>query len=203
MQVKDGAGGVLDFDTEEAVQEAIFNKVHCKQYNLAEEAPICQGALHDQFGYTATSPTARSVLDGTYEFPPHMDATTRELFEEIAHIRGMVPLDSVNGLILQERWQQRRKKVKEDTSLSQSGLHFGHYTAGTDCDYISQFHVLRVSLTLKKGIVLEWWSKGLSVMLETMFGVRLVSKLWAILLMEADFNTMNKKVYSVRMLDNA
>ncbi len=99
VQVKDGAGGVLDFDTEEAVQEAIFNKVHCKQYNLAEEAPICQGPLRDQFGYTATSPTARSVLDRTYEFPPHMDAATRELFEEIAHIRGMVPSDSVNGLI--------------------------------------------------------------------------------------------------------
>ncbi len=63
VQVKDGAGGVLDFDTEEAVQEAIFNEVHRKQYNLAEEAPICQGALRGQFGYTATSPTARSVLD--------------------------------------------------------------------------------------------------------------------------------------------
>jgi hypothetical protein len=99
VQVEDGAGGVLDFNTEEAVQEAIFNKVHRKQYNLAEEAPICQGALCGQFGYTATSPTARSVPDGTYEFLPTTDAATRELFEEIAHIQGMVPLDLVNGLI--------------------------------------------------------------------------------------------------------
>ena len=58
VQVEDGAGGVLDFDTKEAVQKAIFNKVHCKQYNLAEKAPICQGAFRGQFGYTATSPTA-------------------------------------------------------------------------------------------------------------------------------------------------
>jgi hypothetical protein len=34
-----------------------------------------------------------------------------------------------------------------------------------------------------------------------MFGVRLVSKLRAILLMEADFNEMNKEVYGVWMLD--
>jgi hypothetical protein len=203
VQVKDGAGGVLDFDTKEAVQEAIFNEVHRKQYNLAEEAPICQGAFCSQFGYTATSPTAQSVLDGTYDFPPDMDAANRELFEEIAHIRSMVPSDLVNGLILQERWQHRWKKVKEDTSSSQSGLHFGHYIAGTDCDYISQFHALRVSLALKKGIALERWSNRLSVMLEKMFGVWLVSKLWAILLMEADFNAMNKEVYSVGMLDNA
>jgi len=203
VQVEDGAGGVLEFDTEEAVQEAIFNEVHRKRHNLAEEAPICQGALRGQFGYTATSPTAQSVLDGTYKFPSEMDAATRELFDEIAHIRGMVPSDSVNGLISRERWQQRWKKVKEDTSSSQSGLHFGHYIAGTDCNDISQFHALRVLLTLKKGIVLERWSKGLSIMLEKMFGVRLVSKLRAILLMEADFNAMNKEVYGVRMLDNA
>jgi hypothetical protein len=34
-----------------------------------------------------------------------------------------------------------------------------------------------------------------------MFGVLLVSKLFAILLMEADFDAMNKEVYEVRMLD--
>ncbi len=93
--------------------------------------------------------------------------------------------------------------MKEDTSLSQSGLHFGHYITGADCDYISQFHALRVLLALKKGIALERWSNGLSAMLEKMFGVRLVSKLRAILLMEADFNAMNKEVYGVRMLDVA
>jgi hypothetical protein len=74
VQVEDGAEGVLDFVTKEAVQEATFNKVHHKQYHLAEEASICQGAFHGQFGYTATSPTAQSVLDGTYDFPPDMDA---------------------------------------------------------------------------------------------------------------------------------
>ena len=132
-----------------------------------------------------------------------MDAATRELFEESSHIGGMVTPDSVDGLISQERWQQPWKKVKEDTSSSQSGLHFGHYIAGTDCDYISQFHALQVLLALMKGIALERWSKGLSVLLEKMFGVQLVSKLRAILLMEANFNAMNNEVYSVWMLDNA
>ena len=74
VQVEDGAGGVLDFDTEEAVQKAMFNEVHRKQYNLVEEAPICQGVLRGQFGYTATSPTAQSVLDGTYESPPDINS---------------------------------------------------------------------------------------------------------------------------------
>jgi hypothetical protein len=31
VQVEDGFGGVLDFDTKDGVQEAIFNEVHCKR----------------------------------------------------------------------------------------------------------------------------------------------------------------------------
>ncbi len=43
----------------------------------------------------------------------------------------------------------------------------------------------------------------MSVMLKKKFGVCLVSKLRAILLMEADFNKMNKEVYGIHMLDEA
>jgi hypothetical protein len=87
--------------------------------------------------------------------------------------------------------------------LSPSGLYFGHYIAGADCNYISQFHALQVSLALKKGIALERWANGLLVMLEKMFGLQLFSKLRAILLMEANFNAINKEVYGVRMLEEA
>ena len=40
-------------------------------------------------------------------------------------------------------------------------------------------------------------------MLQEMFGMSLVSKLCAILLMEADFNAMNKEVYGAKMLKEA
>ncbi len=59
-----------------------------------------------------------------------------------------------------------------------------------------------MSLNVKRGIVLDRWSKGLSVMLEKIFGCTLITKLRSILLMEADFNATNKRVYGIRMLDN-
>jgi hypothetical protein len=156
VQVKDDTGGILDFNTEEGVQEAIFIEVHRKRYNLAEETPICKGALRGQFSYTATSPTSWSIFDGTYNFPPDIDEATNELFVEIAQICSIVPSNSVTGVNWQERWQQLWKKMNKDTSSSQSSLHFGHHIAGTDCDYISQFHVLQVSLVvLEKGIAFE------------------------------------------------
>ena len=57
------------------------------------------------------------------------------------------------------------------------------------------------SVALRKGIALERWSRGLSVMLEKMFGCSLITKLRSILLMEADFNFANKEIFGIRMLD--
>ena len=67
---------------------------------------------------------------------------------------------------------------------------------------ISQFHALKTTLLLQKGLAVERWSRGLSVMLEKIFGCTLVNKLRAILLMEADFNFANKTIFGNRMLDN-
>jgi hypothetical protein len=67
---------------------------------------------------------------------------------------------------------------------------------------VSHLHALKTSLALRRGVALDRWSRGLSVMLEKMFGCTLISKLRAILLMEADFNFSNKMVYGVRMMNN-
>ncbi len=60
-----------------------------------------------------------------------------------------------------------------------------------------------MTVTLAHAIQLEQWSRGLSVMLEKTLGVTLVTKLQAILLMEADFNATNKILYGNRMMNNA
>jgi hypothetical protein len=84
VQVEDGTGGILEFNTQEGVQNAIFNEVHWKRYNLVKEASICKGSLRGQFGYKSTLPTAWLVLEGSYNYPPDIDEATKELFEECA-----------------------------------------------------------------------------------------------------------------------
>ncbi len=68
-------------------------------YTLTGEAPICNGNLLQDFGYTATTPASRAVLDGTFVAPPNSDAATLDLFAEIAHIRRLVPAGSLNIVI--------------------------------------------------------------------------------------------------------
>jgi hypothetical protein len=56
---------------------------------------------------------------------------------------------------------------------------------------------------MNRGIVLDRWMRGLSVMLEKIVGCALITKLRSILLMEGDFNAANKIVFCQRMIDNA
>ena len=51
------------------------------------------------------------------------------------------------------------------------------------------------TVLMKRGLVLDRWGRGLSVMIEKMFGCNLVSKLRSILLMEANFNFTNKEIF--------
>ena len=189
--------------TEESVTEAIFSNIHRKRFFLAEAAPICSGKLRGKFGYNAISRTAKAILDGTYEFPPDFDTATKEILRECAMIREMIPASSLNTRITKEEWKQQWRGRRESTSSSESGLHFGHYIAGISSDHISHFHALKASLIIRRGVVLDRWARGLSVMLEKMFGCALINKLRSILLMEADFNATNKIIYGQRMLQQA
>jgi uncharacterized protein (UPF0332 family) len=147
--------------------------------------------------------TSRGILNSTYEYPPNFDQATKEICEECARIWTMIPKDSLDTVLTKEDWQQQWRGRRESTSSSESGFHFGHYTAGTSSNHISYFHALKATLVLRKGIVLERWARGLSVMLEKMFGCTLITKLRSILLMEADFNATNKIIYEQRMLQQA
>ncbi len=176
--------------------------MHEKQYTMAKEAPICSGKLFDDFGYVANTPASRAVLDGTYEPPENSDKAAKELFDKIAAIRRIIPRDSAPIIITPKQWKRYWAIVNKKTSSSESGLHFGHYIVGCKSDTVAHFHAARVSVVLAHAIQLERWSRGLLVMLEKTLGVTLVSKLRAILLMEAVFSATNKIMYGVRMMKN-
>ena len=203
VQVEGPNGTVIEHTTETTVNNAIWTDIHHKRFHLAEEAPVCQGQLRQDLGYNAVSETARAILDGTYVYPASFDQATKELCQECARIRQIVPKDSVRIKITKEDHKGHWRTAKEETSSSMSGYHFGHYMAGSMSEYIDHFHALKATLLLHHGLVLERWAQGLSVMLQKLFGCSLITKLRSILLMEADFNGVNKQIYGIRMLGNA
>ena len=176
------------------MEEAIWSEIHGKRFYLAEQAPI--------FGYMANTEAAEEVLQGSYQPTEETHQGTLDLFEEVSRISAVIPKDLVDFLVKHPLWCKKWKKKKEKTSSSESGLHFGHYIAGADSDLISYCHTLLAYAAVRQGYSPARWEMALSVMLEKTAGVLLVEKMRAILLMEADFNFMNKVIYGDRMLSN-
>jgi hypothetical protein len=185
------------------IHKAIWANIYYKRLYLAKEAPICQGQLRSDFGYNAATQVAVDILEGKYAFPENFDQATQELCEECALICKIIPKNSVKIKMSKEDYIAHWKRAKEETSLSRSGLHFGHYMAGIESEYIAHFHALKATLIFHHGLVLDCWAQGLSVMLQKLFGWSLITKLRAILLMEANLNCSTKTILGIQMLDEA
>ena len=81
------SGKINEATTQQTVHKTIWDEIHRKRFYLAEQAPICQGSLRGDFGYTFFSPTSRKVLEVQYDYPEGFELETRKLLEECARIR--------------------------------------------------------------------------------------------------------------------
>ena len=136
VQLEEKDSTTVEFSSKHEVQQAIWENIHKKRFYLAEDTPICSGNLRGSFGYNAVTKTARSILAGSYKFPPDFDQATREILEECAEIRRTVPKNSVSTVISPSDWNGHFGKVKEKTSSSVSTRHLGHYIAGLKSEHI-------------------------------------------------------------------
>jgi hypothetical protein len=120
VQVERGNGTMDEFTSQKDLHNAIWDNIHRKRCILAEDTPLCSGTLRGKFGYNVVSPTAASIMLGTYDYPPDFDDATREILQECARIRLMIPKDSVNITITSGDWESHWRWTKEGTSSSVS-----------------------------------------------------------------------------------
>ena len=195
-------GGTEDSTCKEDTEGFIFDTIEYR-FQLANDAPISKTMLIDQLGHLADTDIAQQIVEGSFEIPDEIDDSTALILEEIGKIGVKMTNGDVTITITPEEFQYFWKRVKERTSSSLSGIHYGHYKAAAHSDRISSFLAKKITLISRTGCPPERWSYGLTVMLEKIAGLALVSKLRAILLMEADFNMHNKLIFGKRMLDRA
>jgi hypothetical protein len=103
------SGTLTEHATQESVQQAIFDNIHCKWFYLTEAAPACNGQLRRLFGYNATTITAKHILEGNYPYPEDFNEATREICKECAQIQLLVPKNSHNLLITWHDWRRQWK----------------------------------------------------------------------------------------------
>jgi len=202
VDVQQEDGTTKRCDTKESVEGAIADEI-LPRFSRAANAPICQGALFNLLGYGANTETAIEILEGRFEPPEGTDGPTLLLFEEIARIWSLMEAGEVDIVVTKDDFQHFWKRMNERTASSYSKLHIGHYKSAAHSEVLSEIHAKKLSLITQTGSAPERWARGLSVMLEKIAGVALVTKLRAIILMEADFNFHNKLIFGKRMLDLA
>jgi hypothetical protein len=64
-------------------------------------------------------------------------------------------------------------------------------------------HAAKLTLAASTGVPLAPWVNGLLVLLKKVFGNFYIDKMWAICLLEANYNWFNKFVFEKQMMDKA
>ena len=193
-------GEVKEYVVQEDVEQAIQRECEVR-FSLAHSAPIMTTLLGERLRYLSDKALARSIIAGTYDIPSDIDPATKLILEEI----GKLGMKIVNGegseiIITPEDFKRFWKRVKEFTSSSMSGVHYGHYKAAIQDDLSTEILAQQLTVIARSGIPPENWSIGLQVMLEKIAGVCLVEKLRAIQLYEADFNCYNQFIFGVQAM---
>ena len=79
-------------------------------------------------------------------------------------------------------------------------MHYRYYSAQTKSSLLSIVEYELVNLVLVNKTLLERWIHRVSLILEKSKRITLVSKLRVILLLEANFNSLNKIIYNCRVM---
>ena len=165
-----------------------------KKFRLADNTPFRQDPLLEDCGTYADTHHSDDILLGRYD-TTQLDMGTKIY---IRHLKVPIP----NKISIDE-FQDYWRKVRERTSSSPSGRHFGQWKAIARNRKLSSIFTKLTSLPVETGYSPKRWCQRLECSLEKK-GKRLrPDELRTIVLLEADYNQCLKLIFGKRMMRNA
>jgi hypothetical protein len=173
------------------ITAALIQEHHAK-YHQTEGTPPMRGPLLHQLGYLGIGKEADDILQGRYTRRPGTDDASAAL---LAQLQTVDPLQRTLPVgISAAEYQSGWSKVKEKTSAGGNTLHFGHCKAIARDAELSEMESAFISIPLRSGYVFRAWKYGVDCVLPKKKNELLVHALRTIVLLEADFNFLNKHV---------
>ena len=110
------------------------------------------------------SPFSDEILQGTATLPPNLDPNTNRLLQALASPPEVPPPTPWTFTLAKHisGW----RKARESTSSSPSGIHFGHYIAGTYDPLVAEVDYLMALYPYETGYSPRRWQVGLNCMIE-------------------------------------
>jgi len=162
-------------------------------FKLAFLSPLLKSPLLDQLGICGDTEAARSLLNDSAIVDVSDLAKILSLFHKDNNL-------NIPSALSPSDWTTHWNQATEETAFLISGLYFGHYKVQARDSTLVSIRCAIINLAIRNGLPLKRWLRGLSVILEKLPGKILVSKLRAILLLEADFNALHKIIFNGRIL---
>jgi hypothetical protein len=188
-----GEGEWVEVNDKESMEQALADENN-RRFNQAATTPFMVPPLSNYIDHLGINQYSQQILDGTFEIPEGTDHYAARL---IPHLKRSPLVVAGKGSSLEFTAKEHRrgwKKAKEATSSGPSGIHFGHFIAGSTHEAVCLFDATMTNFPYKSGYSPDRWQQGTNVMLEKKPGNFQVDKLRAILLYEPDFNHNNKRL---------
>ena len=172
-----------------------------KKFMEAYSSPFLQPPLIDQLSQTATTPTAMTILNGTYKSNPKLGKVTNDFIKQLKKPHQIIDKPDNDEECRIEEAIHYWKKKREKTNSSMSSRHIGTYKALT-FDNIKTLNMVNniANTAFRIGEPLERWTYDLDVSLLKKPNKFRPSELRTIGTLEADFNQQASLHFSKRMM---
>jgi hypothetical protein len=179
---------------------------NCIQENIARftqasHLPIMNEASIRSIGWFAETNLSENILRGSnsIEELQQLDPSLQRLIPFL-YRPDQVP--NVSSIITKDQYIHAWKKGREFTATGLSQVHFGHFKASCQDDTLVELDRWMAELSFCSGYALSRWRRGVDVMIPKRTTSLRADQLRTIVLMEADFNFLNK-LAGKRIMDNA
>jgi len=176
-----------EFHQKDELEKACLEEVG-RRFTQAQHTPLLSSPLLKIFAECSKSKEVTRVLSGTFIPPIPCDEFATKFLSSLAKPSQVSDCAMRTASEYCNGW----RKARETTSSLASGIHFGHYIAGTFNPEIMVINAALADIPLRTGFSYQQWQTGLNLMIEKTTGNFNVEKLRIILLFEADFNANNK-----------
>ena len=175
--------------SKEDVETAII-KANDKKYRQTVDTPPMSTLLPD-LGFLGNTAACSDILKGKYVPCTPIDQYTRALLNEFQRPPNIpqIPL-TYTPTEYSTGW----KKMREQTSSGLSGMHFGHHKACSQDVTLSRFEATMSAIPYSSGYSPSRYRNSVNTMLKKKHNKIAADQLRTILLLEADFNHLNKKL---------
>ena len=119
-----------------------------------------------QIGLLGDKEATTQVINGTLHLDNALSMDEQEMLLAFEQTEAMRAEGQISFIVSKEKFQQYWSAMSKKTASSMLGLHFGHYKAAIDSNYIREVHSLMSTIALATGYSFNRWQHGLTVLLK-------------------------------------